>query len=588
MRKKRDFGYIPSEYQEKVFDFVEHGVGNGVIKAVAGSGKTSTIVSAMQLVPKNKKCLFIAFNKSIVQELEERLKGYSNCAIKTIHSLGYSIVRRNLGANIALDEYKYTLLVKNNIGELTSLDISEKKMSRRELLTYVNSIIKLIDFARFNCAQSAREIRRVADTYGIPVMYDECDIVEKCLNWGKEHTETVDYTDMVWLPYELSLRPFGNQYDWIFADEVQDFSKMAVELFFRCFKRGTRFVAVGDTDQSINMFAGSSQDAFERLCNYPNTEMFSLPVTYRCAKRIVDFVKRFSPMMVPRDDAPNGSIIYDCGISNLHAGDMVLARSRTPLFKLYAKLLKMGVPSYMKGQDYGRELIAMIDGVDPNVTKIGRDLLHDGLFIRLYDDMLEERNALMRKRGLDMRDATLSDYIMSIYDSINAIIALSATCVTRSDLVKRIESMFDEENNGVCLSTIHKAKGLEADNVYILCNSSMPSSLATKEWEIEQERNLQYVAYTRPKNVLAFVSEKIIRPSASLLAPESILEDVRNIEMCVCRVLGKTPAEDIPAVEFSRFIATNMADVSVNHGENGAKWEKRKDADKSILDDLIE
>ena len=58
--------------------------------------------------------------------------------------------------------------------------------------------------------------------------------------------------------------------------------------------------------------------------------------------------------------------------------------------------------------------------------------------------------------------------------------------------------------------------------------------------------------------------------------------------MCVCRVLGKTPAEDIPAVEFSRFIATNMADVSVNHGENGAKWEKRKDADKSILDDLIE
>ena len=105
-KKNIDLGFTPSVYQEKIFDFVQHGVGNAVIKAGAGAGKTLTIVSAMKLVPKSKKCLFIAFNKSIVEELTRRLDGYDNCYVKTIHSLGYLIVRRNLGSDIEIDEYK--------------------------------------------------------------------------------------------------------------------------------------------------------------------------------------------------------------------------------------------------------------------------------------------------------------------------------------------------------------------------------------------------------------------------------------------------------------------------------------------------
>ena len=74
--RKVKFDFIPSEYQEKFFDWVEHGVGNALIQARAGSGKSVTAVSSMKLIPKTEKCLFIAFNKS-----RKELKG------KRIHDI---------------------------------------------------------------------------------------------------------------------------------------------------------------------------------------------------------------------------------------------------------------------------------------------------------------------------------------------------------------------------------------------------------------------------------------------------------------------------------------------------------------------
>lgn len=67
-------GFIPSKYQQDIFDFIQHGNGNSVINALAGSGKTSTIVNAVKLIPSTCNALFIAFNKEIVKELEKNLQ----------------------------------------------------------------------------------------------------------------------------------------------------------------------------------------------------------------------------------------------------------------------------------------------------------------------------------------------------------------------------------------------------------------------------------------------------------------------------------------------------------------------------------
>ena len=238
VKKKIDLGFTPSIYQQKIFDFVQHGTGNAVISARAGAGKSVTIVSCMKLIPKTQKCLFLAFNKSIVEALSEKVKDYSNCYVKTMHSLGYLMIRRNFGNDILIDEYKYKTYIKKHINELTSIE--DVKLTTSQVQEYIDNIITLIDFSRYNLVQSEKEIERIAAKYEIPIGFDEASVVKKALKWGSENYTTIDYVDMVWLPSELSLRPIGLQYDWILGDECNDFSKAYAKLMFKCFKRGSK------------------------------------------------------------------------------------------------------------------------------------------------------------------------------------------------------------------------------------------------------------------------------------------------------------------------------------------------------------
>jgi ATP-dependent exoDNAse (exonuclease V) beta subunit len=104
-----------------------------------------------------------------------------------------------------------------------------------------------------------------------------------------------------------------------------------------------------------------------------------------------------------------------------------------------------------------------------------------------------------------------------------------------------VEEVFPKKSKdeGISLSTIHKAKGLEANNVFIICPSLMPSKSAKQEWEITQEKNLIYVAYTRAKNKLAFVDENGFESFFNDNAgkTEKILD---RIEEKVNLTLGKT------------------------------------------------
>ena len=193
--KDYDLGFTPSIYQEKIFDFILHGNGNAVISAKAGSGKTSTCVSAIKLIKPKNKIMFLAFNKSIAEELTEKLKGYNNVDVRTSHSLGYAIIRDNVEGEIELDEYKYRTYLKTHIDELTT--ISDRKFTHSQLSEYIESISSLINFSRFNLAQTPEEVRQISVKYDIPVNHDECDVVIKMLEWGKTELSKIDYTDMV-------------------------------------------------------------------------------------------------------------------------------------------------------------------------------------------------------------------------------------------------------------------------------------------------------------------------------------------------------------------------------------------------------
>ena len=563
-KRKVKFDFTPSKYQEKFFEWVEHGVGNAVIEAFAGSGKTSTAVAAMKLMPKTEKCLFIAFNKSIADELNERLKSRSNCAARTTHSLGFLMLRRNLGSEIEVDEYKYRKYVKDNIGELAATNV--EYITRDKIEQYIENIIQLIDYSRFNLAQTEEEINKIAKKYSIPVSFDECLVVQKCLDWGKSHVNTVDYTDMIWLPVELMLKPIGLTYDWVFFDEIQDASLCTIQLFLKCIKRGGRFVGIGDQNQSINGFAGASEDAFNFMKEYPNTTLFELPISYRCAKNIVTFAQTFVPGILAKEDAADGIIVNNCHVRDIKEGDMVLCRTKAPLVNLYIKLLRKNINCYIKGSDIGTNLINLLEKIKQE--ELNADLSADGVFVRLYDNLFSERNKLIQTRGLDYDDATLSSYIIEKYDTINTLEILSEKYKTKKELIKHIKEIFQENSNGVCLSTIHKAKGLEAENVYILCNSAMPSKLATHDWEKLQEKNLMYVAYTRPKKLLGFISEKEIKPSGSAQDPMEIINDLAYIEKKVCTLLKKEPMQRLENADLARFKLQNKTEIKDFHEDD--------------------
>lgn len=578
-------GFIPSKYQQDIFDFIQHGNGNSVINALAGSGKTSTIVNAVKLIPSTCNALFIAFNKEIVKELEKKLAGVKNVQVKTLHSLGLLMIRRNLGTNIEIDEYKYRTFIKKDIKQLSSADFD--KMTTKLMQQYTDNVIQLCDLGRYNLAQCEKDLLQVSARHDIPIIDDECNAVLNVMKWGRENTTSIDFTDMVWLPYELTLNPIGLQYDYIFIDECQDLNAAQRELFLRCFRRGTRFIAVGDKKQAIYSFAGADAESFAKLQNLPNTTTLPLPISYRCPKKVVNLANQFVDTMECREGAPDGEIVHNVSIKDIHDGDMVLCRTKMPLIKLYMRYLRMGIKSYVRGQDIGLNLLRMVDKTEQIVLNVS--LQKDGVFARLYDDLFEERNRLMIKRGMDLEDATLSNQIMNKYDSIKALEILAEGLTSARDLHDRIENVFAESADGVCLSTIHKAKGLEANNVYILCKTLMPSRLATQNWEKEQEQNLMYVAYTRAKYKLGFVSETEISPSAGMIDPSAALTELNYIENKICKLLNKTPQVIMDATEVAQYnlkSATIIEEKETNHAEISSN--NNEDSDSETMKKLLE
>lgn len=577
-------GLEPSTYQKDIFDFVVHGSGNAVVKAYAGSGKTATLIAAMKLVPPKKKCIFLAFNKSVKEEIEQKLVGHDNCTVKTVHGLGYAILSSYLEIQPTVDEFKYNSYLRHNINNLSEANLTNKD----DIEEYCNNIIQLLEFSRMNLAQSKREIEKVAKEYGIPTENDEISVTIKLMKWGRENLQTMDFTDLVWLPYELDANPKQFKYDWIFNDEAQDYSVAYVKLFQRCFKRGTRFVSCGDEFQSINQFAGASEQAFSTMINTPNTQVFDLPMSYRCDRVIIKEANMFVPDIIARENAGLGLIKHDSKLAEIKGDDMVLSRTNAEMFKVYTRLIKLGKPCYIKGSDDDdkNKLLVVINRFNVN-NILAKNFESDGLFPRMYNDMVNERNRMVGQ-GVDIIDAIGSKNIQTKFDTISSLLTLAEDCDTTDDLIKKINKIYTNTDSGICISTIHKAKGLEANNVHIVCRSTMPLKYAKTVSEIQQERNLIYVAITRAKHKLCYVSEKEFPPVRSS-NPDDDLTEFNYIESMVCKLYNKEPLKPIHNAEIAKFRLNNATNIeSIHKNDNRKSITQPAKKKGGLLDKLLD
>lgn len=510
-RKKKEEikEYKPSKYQLAIYDFVEHGLGNAVISASAGSGKTYTIIKLLDYIPKDKKVLIVAFNRDIRQEIKAKVTnaGHKNVQVDTFHSLGYKILNANFNrrfVNTDPNEYKYSNYISNNISQLSTINTFRLG---KQFSQYLSNIQNLVNFGRCYLSETVEDLDKVCERYGIICIADEKEVAVKVLEWGEKCLDEIDYTDMVWLPNTLHLDSKFYKYDWIIVDECQDLNMVEKDMLFTCRRMGTRMLFFGDKAQAIYSFSGADSEAFDKLRELEGTIQLPLSISYRCPKNIVEYVHYLVPTIeYDKKNKIKGEIIENANLSDVKDGDMILCRNNAPLAKIYIELLRNGVKTKILGKDYSANLSKTIKNTKEELLNV--DLSMQGVFSKLYDIFYDLVETTMHKQNITKEEALTSSSIIAKLDEIKVLEILSEGLTTSKELQERIKDIFtDNKESGIILSTIHKSKGLESPNVYIACKSLMPSKTAKQPWEIEQENNLIYVAYTRTKNKLGFLDE---------------------------------------------------------------------------------
>jgi DNA helicase-2/ATP-dependent DNA helicase PcrA len=477
-----------SKYQEAIFEFVENGEGNAVIEAVAGSGKSTTIVEAMNRIPQGASSIFLAFNKAIADELKSR-----GVNARTFHSLTYSPVTR----------FKNTRQVDSD--KTKRLCVANLKGNDAFLYgAFIQRLVGLAKQSGIGCLTPDAEWvwNAIVEHHDLDLDNESCDMT-RAIELSREvfalsnASNMVDFDDMLYVPVKegLSLPKF----DFVFVDEAQDTNGIQRALLRKLLKPHTRIIAVGDPAQAIYGFRGADSNSLNLIAEEFNCTKLPLTVSYRCAQDIVTYAKQWVDHIEAREGAPLGSV-SDLGFTwteqVFQANDLVVCRTTQPLVSLGYRLMKKHIPVHIMGREIGAGLKSLINklnakGIDALITKLGawRE--------RECEKAIGAGNEAKVQRIEDKADA-----ILCLIDG------LQETSRTIPELIRVIDTLFTESPNAVVLATIHKSKGLEADRVFWLNRSQCPSKWARQPWQKQQESNLCYVAATRAKTSLTIIEEK--------------------------------------------------------------------------------
>lgn len=490
--------FIPSKYQKAVYEAALKGDKNIIVSAVAGSGKSTTIVNLLDVVPKNQKKVFLAFNKAIVEALKDKVKA-PNTEIKTLHSAGFTAMMFTYKSR--LDTYKYKRFLNDSLYMLSSeitIDTADNEQSE-----FKSRVIKLLDLSRAELATNVEVIEKLALEHEIEIQYDEAQVVLKLMDWGVNQFKLIDYTDMIWIPVMKKLRL--KTYDWVLVDECQDLSNMQRELFQMMMNpKNGKFIAVGDRKQAINWFAGAGNDSFDRIAAIPDTIELPLSICYRCDSDIIKEAKDIVPQVEARDNAPKGIVKHITDFDKIcpKQGDMILSRVSAPLVSVCMKLILNGIPAYVKGREIGQNLIALVK----RTKQLDLSIMFDILQNELYKMQVK----IARQNKISMEEAKDEYAYINLQDKIECLNNLCFGCLNTKELIDKIDTLFKDYDKGICLSTIHKAKGLEADRVFVIATDKLPLKKAMNNpIQAVQEMNLKYVCVTRAKHELYFVDGDI-------------------------------------------------------------------------------
>jgi superfamily I DNA/RNA helicase len=515
-----------SPQQQAVLDFTsKNGHGNCLITAVAGSGKTFTL---MQAVPGLEGYIAIAaYNTAIANEIESKLQGVqlqdgSRVYVGTVHRFGRKALSKVYpkGKLPARGD-------KSKIDQMMALVFNPKTKEvgvPQHLQSFARKCYNLARqqgagvLPEFQFSNQAAWLDMVehfdlrddfANADGdLPLDVEQ--LVRDGINWACrliKYGITIldklwDFEDMIYAVLYQNLRIEPN--NWVLVDEVQDINPTRRALIKKMLAVGGRAIFVGDPKQAIYGFTGADAKSFENIRKEFDCTDLPLTWSFRCAKTIVRFVQQWVSHIESHPDAPEGEVIQtdEQGMWELNPNtdDAILCRNNAPLCQLFFELLKRGIPSHVEGKDISGKLLKMASRW-PSLKSLVA-----------LGGKLEEYKERQIQKGLQSGREDKAEEVADVVDAIQAVIAGLPFGSKVEDLKRVIAEMFEDTQDGkkpknLTLTSIHRSKGREWNRVFWYGrNRWNPSSYARQKWQMEQETNLQYVAGTRAKMTLVDVS----------------------------------------------------------------------------------
>lgn len=495
----------PSPYQQAIIDWMNNSTGNALVDAKAGSGKTSTLCMLADEIPTfGSRAAFLAFNKAIADELKTRLPSHVQAA--TFHSVCMGALRRHPDcAQFAQDRNWVQSRKVDRILDTISGSYSDTEMYRRGVrqlvgLMKANAMLPEVDESELLALVNKYEIE-FDDSEQDGGLQQGCDMARAVLHINNTDLSVIDFDDMLYLCWLLDVAM--PKFSHLFVDEAQDTNPMQRVLMSRMLRTDGRLIAVGDPYQAIYGFRGADSEAMNMIETEFSCVRLPLSISYRCPRKVVAMAKRIVPDIEARENAPEGCVkqLDTVNLADFTTQDLVVCRNNAPLVSLAFKFLVAHKPVRIMGRDFGEQLVQLIQKMKATNLEDLEQKLND------YTDKeiakaTAKRNESKVERLNDQRD------------SINAIIyGMPEDSLTVDAVLDVIRRLFTESGgtNRTTLSSIHRAKGMEAHTVYILDGHLMPSKYATQPWQLVQEQNLKYVAVTRSLDSLYFINSQNIK-----------------------------------------------------------------------------
>mgnify|MGYP003114127613 FL=1 len=469
-----------TEEQKAIFNCIRNTDDHLIVNAGAGTGKTTTIVESATLLPQGTKAAFLAFNKSIATELAERLP--ADVEAKTFHAFGFAAIRA-AGIKTKVNGFKVNNIIKDLLGG----DF------------YAAPLKKLVSLIKGSLIEGndRKAINRLIDEYNINFNSEReeeiaIQAIPSILTMCKTQTHLIDFDDMIWMPL-VNDYPFP-KYDVLFVDEAQDFNESQREMISKCVNGG-RCIIVGDRNQAIYGFRGADSNSinlFRQRLEKGSRNITELPlsITWRCPNTVVKEANRYVKEFSAPDFAIDGSVVVEAPFLP-QRNDMVLCRYNAPLVSAFYDLISQGKSAYVLGRDMTKGLITAVQKVSKN----------NNMGVEEFKQLFEQDFTYNYQRLLNQNK---ENQAMALEDKRDCIMIFVQKATTVGGIIEEIKRVFDGSDKGeIMLSTVHKAKGLEADNVYILATERMPHPFGNKE-----ENNICYVAITRAKKNLFFVGPR--------------------------------------------------------------------------------